>query len=137
MKNKGFTLLEIVISMLILSLVVAGAYGLFVSNYRLLVDAKHRLQAVNQAAAVMEKLKSYVSADPNLPINAGNALKTGDLNDDGVVDATDVHLPQSEIGLLASPFMTEVANQKWNYKVEDVSGADIKKVTVTVNWDNL
>lgn len=128
MRSRGFTLLEIVVSMIILSIVVAGAYGLFVSNYKLLTDAKHRLQAVNQAATVMEKLKSYVSADPNLPANAGEwgALKTGTN-----------YSPQTQIGLDAVPFITGVSNPQWKYSVENVTGTDIKKVTVIVNWDEV
>jgi prepilin-type N-terminal cleavage/methylation domain-containing protein len=135
MNKNGFTLLEIVISMLILGMVVVGAYSLFVSNNKLLQDAKVRLQAVSQAFVVFEKLKMYVSANPDVPTNAKEVFKIGDLNADDVIDSLDVHSPDTYIGLGSAPSMTGVFNQKWNYKVEEVANTDLKKITVTVNWD--
>lgn len=52
MKQKNtsaFSLLEIVIAMLIISLVVAGLFGLFITSHNFIGNAGHRLQAAQYA----------------------------------------------------------------------------------------
>lgn len=120
MKNNAFTLLEIIVAMLILSIVTAGTYGLFVTNYKFLTEAKHRLQAVNQASTVLERLRMYVSESENLPTDAGTVLTVA------------THAP-TEIELGSTPTMEGVTGE-WDYVVSDVAHTDCKKVTVTVKW---
>lgn len=124
MKNNAFTLLEIIIAMLILSIVTAGTYGLFVTNYKFLIEAKHRLQAVNFANTVLEKLRMYVSENPDLPVNAGVALEPGE------------HSP-NDIGLDSIPSIDGIEDKEWTYSVSDVTDTDCKKVIVKVSWDGL
>lgn len=138
MKNNAFTLLEIIIAMLILSMVTAGTYGLFVTNHKFIIEAKHRLQAVNYAIAVAEKLKMYVSENPELPENAGVALEPGE------------HSP-NDIGLDGIPSIDGIEDKEWSYVVTDMPSiegvveggkylvadlpkTEFKKVTVTVKW---
>lgn len=69
--SRAFSLLEIVIAMLIIGLVVAGLFGLFVTSHGFIGNAGRRLQAIQYARRVAETLKVYVSADPNTPAGAG------------------------------------------------------------------
>lgn len=120
--TKGFTFLEVIIAMIILGLVVAGMFGLFTTAHKLIVEAGHRLQAVQQAKMAMEQLKLYVSADPNIPTNADLAFVNGD------------HV-LGDIGLLPAPEITGVNNQAWSYFVRrPIPGWDIKEVTMRVTW---
>lgn len=136
MKSNAFTLLEIIVAMLILSIVTAGTYGLFVTNYKFLLEAKHRLTAVNQAGMVLEKLRVYVTANtiPILPVGAETAFQ-GDINGDGNVDEHDKHLPSS-IGLDEHPDIETGMSGAWYYLVSEVpdTNSECKKVTVDVVW---
>lgn len=122
---SGFSLLEIIIAMLILSIATAGTYGLFVTSYKFITEAKQRLQAVNQAAKVLERLRMYVRAD-----DLGNALNPG------------TYLPSSP-----SPWPTELSSSptfdsgitgNWNYSVSNVDATatplTCKRVSVQIIW---
>ncbi len=127
MKNDGFTLLEVIVAMLILGIVIAGSFSLLHSNQRLLKEAKQRLQAVNQAGAVMEKLRLYVNEAPVYPEQqVGSALSIG----------SDGHSP-AEIGLAEIPLLEMTESGTWNYLVEEVPGTngECKRVKVSVNWE--
>ena len=63
MNKNGFSLLEIIIAMLILSITVAGSFALFVTSHKFLADAGRRLYAIERGNAFFEKLQKYVSAD--------------------------------------------------------------------------
>ena len=126
MKKEGFTLLEIIVSMLILSIVVAGSFGMMVTTNKLLVNAEHRLQAVNQAQAVLERLRMYVSADPNNPAGSGGAF---DIKPD--------HNPSDEIGLSPGPDIPGVNSPAWSYNVAQVLGSRCRQVEVTTTWEEL
>jgi len=120
--TKGFTFLEIIIAMIILGLVVAGMFGLFTTAHKLIVEAGHRLQAVQQAKMAMEQLKLYVSADPNIPPNADLAFVNGNHN-------------LGDIGLSPAPEIEGANNQAWSYFVRrPIPGWDIKEVTMRVTW---
>lgn len=124
--STSFTLLEIVIAMLILSLVVAGLFGLFVNSTKFIVESQHRLQAMNYARMVAEQLKVYVSADPDTPAGAGAALAEG------------LEKAPSTIGLDDSITFGGVP-MSCKYDVdEDInilgSLTDLDKVTITVTW---
>jgi prepilin-type N-terminal cleavage/methylation domain-containing protein len=71
--EKAFSLLEIVVSMLILSVAIAGNLALVNSSYKLLDQAKEKLKAANTAAGAMEQLRNGVRADQVL--SASNTEK--------------------------------------------------------------
>lgn len=123
----GFTLLEIVVSMLILSLVVSGVFALFVTSHKYINESRCRLQALNYARMVTEHLNVYVSAGnlPPAPPNAGTGPG-------GALEAGDHDL--SEINL-ASPLNLDGTNYHCNYAVaSNIDGTDLEQVTVTVTW---
>lgn len=124
MKREGFTFLEIVVSMLIFGIVVAGTMGLFITANKHIVNQRHRSQAYNQALKVLEQLRYYVSADPNNPTHAGEAFNDGGHS-------------TSLIGLGGTPDMSGVNNPQWSYSVTDVTGSNCKEVTVTVSWEEV
>lgn len=125
MKNKGFTLIEIVVSMLILSLVVAGSFSLYVTANGQVNNAKHRLQAVNQAMGVLERLRYYVSVDSNNPENSDQAL------------SVNTGISPELIGLPAEPDISDVSLPRWYYDVKTVSGSNCKEVSVSVKWEEI
>jgi len=64
MNNKGLTLLEVLVSVLIISIIAAGVFGAFVGSQGLFGRARHRLQAFNFAREAIDKMRSnYGYAD--------------------------------------------------------------------------
>ncbi len=57
MNRKGLTLIEIMISVLIILIAAAGILGAFVGGHQLMYYSKHRLQAMNFAREALDKLK--------------------------------------------------------------------------------
>jgi prepilin-type N-terminal cleavage/methylation domain-containing protein len=66
---QGFTLTEIIVALLILSLVIGGVMASFVSTQRLISRSNRRLMATNYARQALELLRDGVNAvdwiDPN------------------------------------------------------------------------
>lgn len=129
-KSIGFTLLEIIISMLILSMVTAGIFGLFVTSSKYIVEAGHRLQAINYARQVAENLKIYVTADTTTPIppGANTALIAGTdkpYTDSGIATTPQNSITNTNIGV-GVPTCT--------YTVQDLAGG-LKSATITVTWN--
>ena len=121
---KGFSLLEIVIAMLILSLVVAGLFGLFVSSSKFITESRHRLQALEYAKMVAENLKVYVTEDPGTPQGA-SVVWLGS-------DPTVAPLSLDDIDTIITGVN---ANANCNYFVIQGSpGAGMNQVRITVNW---
>lgn len=123
--SRGFSLLEIVIAMLILSVVVAGIFSLFITSTKFINEAGHRLQAINYARMVAENLKVYVSADPDTPSGAGTALGNG----------THDNYTDSGITLLPRDAIVGATGQACTYRVEEIGTSGMKRVTITVSWN--
>lgn len=59
MKPKGFSLIEVMVASLILSLIVAGMFGIFVTGKGFVIRAGHKTGAINLARQRMEEVKSW------------------------------------------------------------------------------
>lgn len=124
MRNKsGFSLLEVVVSIVIMSIAVPGTFHMIMAANEKLAESKERLQAVNQAQAVIERLRYYVSADPDNPTDAGNALA------DGIG-----YSPASYIGMEANPNIDTDPAASWVYDVTSLADSNCRQVDVTVSW---
>lgn len=128
--SRGFSLLEIVIAMLVMSLVVAGIYGLFITSHNFIGDAGRRLQAAQYARQILETLRVYVSANANFPANAGNAFTDGlhplsDITNIGASYYMNIH----GIGLT-------VFNCNYNVTSNPQGATGLKEVRLNVSWSN-
>ncbi|MBI5872789.1 MAG: type II secretion system protein [Candidatus Omnitrophica bacterium] len=63
MKKKGFTLVEVMVSLVILALLAAGLFSVFVSARYMVVRSKRRLGAMEVARAEIEKNRQHIRAD--------------------------------------------------------------------------
>ena len=107
MKQGGLTLVEIVISMLILSLVLLGIAGIFVVGKRYLMGAQYRQEALHFAREKIEELEAFDFDHANL--FAGAYTET----------------------------LTNGWERAWSIVDEDLdldSSADRKNIIVTVQW---
>lgn len=130
-KSRSFTLLEMIIAMLILSLVTAGIVGLFISSYKFIIQAGRRLQAINYGRQVAETLKVYVSAANIAPAPAIAGTGPGCVLDEG----TNPHNPTA-IGLPTFD-IPGITGETCTYTVdEDVTAGGVnttlEEATITV-----
>jgi len=83
---KGFTLLEVLATLLLLSVGMLGIAALSLESLRISRLALHRTQAVTLAADVADRIRAnrdpasaYACGDPCRPDAGGNAVATADL----------------------------------------------------------
>ena len=90
MSNHGFTLLEVMVSMMILVLVVAGTFAVCTAGERFVREAMHRSEALDFARQAMEQLRDEVrastwdSGNPSDPLSPGDhvlVLPAGEFRD--------------------------------------------------------
>ena len=129
MKNKGVALVEIVVSMLILavSALAVTATVSMVNNTRMHRSAGGSsldLQALSYARETLDVLKNAVSTNGT----RFAAFSTGSHN--STTDPTLLSLP------VGSDLLKSGRNGKRTYAVSNVNGTDLKKVTVSVTWDD-
>ena len=119
--KRGFTLVEIVVSMLLLSIVLAGMLVVFVVGRRSVGKAGHKVQAISFAQETIEGLKGKVGgylwspADHDLDegVDRSTAALSGDLANLGGVRTYTVE----------------------NIPAGSADGLEYyKRVTVTVRW---
>lgn len=151
MKHQGLSLIEVVVSLVLLSVLALGissVFSLISSPSRRSTTGSLDLQAANYARQILEDLKNAVSADET-SAGAGAALVDGsnpDCEDDFSAPVaegspcsdtgttypagTDSTKPTSPV-IVGTPFSR-------NYTVWDISdgkgGVACKKVTVNVTW---
>ncbi len=121
MKKSGLTLLEVMVSMVILSISVAGMLAALTMGRKNISVPDHQIAALNYAQEKLEGLKGKAGVYSVTP-------GRGDLNQ-GTYGFT---LPAGEI--------KDDFGGTGSYTVTNISGNDVgdtyqyKKVTVTVSW---
>lgn len=84
--TQGFTLLEVLATLLLLSVGMLGIAALYLESLRISRLAMHRTQAVTLAADLADRIRAnrdppgaYACGDPCRPDAGGNAVATADL----------------------------------------------------------
>ncbi|HDZ76478.1 MAG TPA: prepilin-type N-terminal cleavage/methylation domain-containing protein [Candidatus Omnitrophica bacterium] len=104
---KGFTLTEVVIAAVIMSLTIGGLFSIFISSNRFVQRANRRLAAVNLAQDQIERRREFVREDTWTEANDNaNLGTTGGTWNPG--------------GWIAGPSVGAIA-QSYRYWVEDDS----------------
>jgi len=117
MNKTGFSLVEIIISVLIITIMSAGMLGAFVGGQQLINRSSHRLQAMNFAREAYDRLRAnhYYDADPEMTIGGGKT-------------------PAGDLGTILRGGMTAF-NTKLRYDVSSSDQSAYKEVIVHVTWD--
>ncbi|MBU1998304.1 MAG: prepilin-type N-terminal cleavage/methylation domain-containing protein [Candidatus Omnitrophota bacterium] len=125
-QKKGFTLLEIIVSLIIIFFVVAGMAGIFVSSSNYTYHYKCRGTAVSLAKYCLDILSKDVRQDKWNPATAadGNCLTSG-FNCPTVFTTN----PTMPIGL--------DENYTATYAISNLAGTNLKKAVVVINWTEL
>ena len=120
MGKKGFTLIEIITAVLIISVVAAGVFAAFAGGHQLMDYSRHRLQAVNFAREALDKLRCNYSYGSDAMSSCG-ASYCHDESDIG--------------GNIIRGEMLNVNSASLDYNVAAGPETDsYKEVTVHVQW---
>lgn len=135
--STSFSLLEIVIAILILSLVVAGMFGLFVNIAKIIVEIGHRSQAVNLARKAEEHGKVYVSESNTSPAPDTAGTGPGCALENGTIPLDRIGLnPTYTLNGITYTFTPDGITN--GYLVSDVlvggNPTGLKEVEITVQW---
>ena len=132
--HKGFTLVEIMASVILLVLAAIAFFSVFIYTAKLRVYASNDFRMSANASSWLEKVKSGSTVeynDPNfiaqtdIDLNAGASILQEDYTNDWIIaDEGNVDI-QSPGGV---SYTTE-------NNINLGSGANFKKTTVTVKWD--
>lgn len=133
---NGFTLLEIIVAMLIISTLTAGILGSIIYADSIVREAALKIMAVNYARSALDKLNNYVAAD-----YATLVTSFPDLATDNLIDPLSAGDHDSTTNLAICGLPAEY-NGDLTYTVIDRdidaianNGNEYKEVTVTVSWD--
>jgi type II secretory pathway pseudopilin PulG len=117
MKNsKGYTIIEAVIAMLLVSVVVGGIFSALMASRRAIIDPSYKEDMVFAVESANNLLKNYVTSDKT---KVPTDLKNG-LCDDGTVDA--LSIGSHDIECLLPP-VCEPSSSTFTYTVSDVTVA--------------
>jgi prepilin-type N-terminal cleavage/methylation domain-containing protein len=115
MKKKGFTLVEIMVSLVILSLLASGMLSVFVSSRKLVSRSKRRLYATEIARREIDSRRDRIRADTWCLTGGANFL--------------DPTATWSNCASAAYPGFTVEC------RVEGIPGRDYRKLSVRVRWN--
>ncbi len=62
--RKGFTLIEVVVSMLLSAVMISAVFSVALSSKQTSARSDRRLAAAQAAQSMMQRLKNYVTSDP-------------------------------------------------------------------------
>lgn len=113
--TRGFTLIEVVTSTLIIAAMAAGMFGAFVGARYIFRYSTHKMEAINFAREAQDKLRlHYAYDDPEMSLGS--------------------HL-EAEIGTIIKGEVAGLPNVQLTYDVSLPEPDGYKKVTVRISWD--
>ena len=115
MSSKGLTLIEIMISVLIILIISAGVLSAFVGGHQLMNRSRHRLQALNFARETLDTLRSNYQYD-SAQMNEGS-------HDESEIGG---NIIRGEMETLNETILT--------YNVTEPEPTGYKKVSVKIEW---
>jgi prepilin-type N-terminal cleavage/methylation domain-containing protein len=135
MKNSGFTLLEILVSALIMAIVMLGLANVFFAGKRYVIHSRSRIAATEIGKTFLDPLATQVRQVANNTTatdgwdEANNSLRVGLRYCDG----NGSHAQQENcLSQAERTFDNMVYNATYN--ITNVSGTDLRKVRLVVNW---
>ena len=122
-KQGGFTLVEAIVSLLILLTTAAGIFASFTAAQNYVLRSKRRIAAVNFARQKLEELRPYVRQDTWTNSTSG---------------ANFLYAPESSSQLYSELFFFSSISSTWtgllNYTVTNTVNTASRMVSITANW---
>lgn len=129
-RNRGFSLVEIIVATIILSLTILGLLGVFVAGNNWVVHFRERSTSAELGKLFVDPLQMDVREDTWTSGVAGNALTAGDTYCDNDAGHTqNKNCPtQEQRTVNAKEFTT-------GYRITaDSPAAKLRKVTTIIRW---
>jgi prepilin-type N-terminal cleavage/methylation domain-containing protein len=130
-QQKGFSFIEILVSMIILSIAVAATFASYVATAKLRAFSENELEAYYNAQAWLERVRTGFSSQTkytglihgqNRNLNAANSILRENYNNWHMALKPKVQMNDTRYA---------ISNANLG------SGQNFKKITVTVRWDEL
>jgi prepilin-type N-terminal cleavage/methylation domain-containing protein len=119
-RQGGFTLVELMFGILIVSIAVLALYQMFISGNQMITEEYHRREALQKAQAIMELAKYYETVRDTVPQNIAGTFQEQLIPPMG----------DNEEGIQAEYTLTVVPSS-----VRDRNGVAIySAVCLTYNW---
>ena len=122
-KQGGFTLVEVIVSLLILLTTAAGIFASFTAAQNYVLRSKRRIAVVNFARQKFEELRPYVRQDTWTNSTSG---------------ANFLYAPESSSQLYSELFFFSSISSTWtgllNYTVTNTVNTASRMVSITANW---
>ncbi len=131
--RQGFTLVEVLVSVILLVLAAIAFFSVFIYTAKLRVYASNDFRMMTNASSWLEQVKTgstsateynSLSAQTDIDLNAGASILQEDYTNWIIANEGNVDI-QSPGG---ASYTTED-------NIDLGSGANFKKITMTVNWD--
>lgn len=129
-RHTGFTLVEVVVSVVVFALVIVGLISVFVAGTKHIIHARERMTSVELGKLFIDPLQMDVRQDTWGSGPAGNALTLGTTYCDSVGGHTqNKNCPPAD--------QRKVNNRDFSaeYVTEVVSGTDLRLVTTKISWN--
>lgn len=134
---QGFTLIEILVSAIILVIAVAAFFAVFIYTAKLRIYSSNELRMPINASSWLEKVRSgstsateynNLSAQADIDLNSGSSISQEDYSSDWII------AQEGNIDIVNPGDNTKGALYTTEANVNLGSGANFKKITVTVRW---
>jgi len=135
MKNSGFTLLEILVSALIIAIVMLGLANVFFAGKRYVIHARSRITATELGKTFLDPLATQVRQSANNSTSSDGWNEANNSLSIGVryCDSNASHTQQDNCLPLAERTFDNM-NYSAEYNISQVGTTDLRKVRLTVNW---
>jgi prepilin-type N-terminal cleavage/methylation domain-containing protein len=131
MNKKGLTLLEIIVSTLLLAIVMAGLTNIFLSGKRYLLHSRSRMSGGELGKLFLDPLQMYIRQDTWNQV--GNALNTQvSYCDDNGSHPQNPACPQNASSRTLAPITYSV---EYNTTTPDAAHPNIRRVVANITWN--
>ncbi len=129
--NKGFTLVELLVSIALVSVVSVGVFGLLLSGSKSFNNISYSLRLQVESQLALTQMKEYI-IDADAGIAWNNAQKTLYIvNKDDTKPLTVIKLQDGCIYLRCSEIIENIPDTDWNILTEHVEDLDFSFAPMT------
>lgn len=127
-RNRGFTIIEVLIATFIIGVVITGLFGLFVLSLRTVQDNERRIAAVALANERVEMIRNLPYAD----VGTDGGIPSGSIpQEETVVRNSAPYVVRTDIRYVDDPYDGVAGGDP-----SDLLNTDYKQVRVEVSWNS-
>ncbi len=130
-RDRGFTLVESLVSMVVISVGMLGIAALYVEGLRASRTSVYRTMAIDLASDMADRIRANPTARASYGVDAVGAGALGDCVN-GAADCTPATLAADDIAWWKQSVGTLLP--QGTATIAAVAGAEISRYTITINW---